>query len=265
MRISADEIFPWITSFEKIKPVLKDLPSVKGTIVVSSITMQGPLYQKKDWKFLVNGELKKFTLDATFLPGKAEETSGMFTITQDELNLKAIRIHHCMVKGTMDTSPAWFSVDMDIASEGFDWETVEKIVRGTKNAKDSKNSKEAGFLENFPLKGTLRLQLDSFKYRQFKWEPLHADVSFDGETMRIRSKKAALCGISTTGDVDITPEGVEIDIALSAKNLQLQPTILCISDKKADITGRFEMTAPPRETRISPLWIFTFRTSAAGV
>jgi hypothetical protein len=61
--------------------------------------------------------------------------------------------------------------------------------------------------------------------------------------MRIRSKKAALCGISTTGDVDITPEGVEIDIALSAKNLQLQPTILCISDKKADITGKFEMTA----------------------
>jgi hypothetical protein len=452
MRISADEIFPWITSFEKIKPVLKDLPSVKGTVAVSSITLQGSLYQPEEWKYLVNGELNKFTLDATFLPGKAEEMSGMFTITRDDLSLKNIRtkmvdslltvsgnfrkfpadisaidlslqgevgpevtswvsrlidlptemqlrppltvrdatvswgkdtrtsfdgrlvfgtetavslkltktrdelsVHEIsvkdrdtdvtanamlnkktidmvfkgilasstfktifanstfsdsslqgdfrthillkdprqssaegvikgqnisipwgydiplvvqnivletqknsilvdtaqlllggntfMVKGTMDTSPAWFSVDMDIASDGFDWETVENIVRGTKNAKDSKDSKEDGFLENFPLKGTLRLQLDSFKYRQFTWEPLHADVSFDGETIRIRSKKAALCGISTTGDVDITAQGAELDIKLSAKNLQLQPTILCISDKKSDITGRFEMTA----------------------
>ena len=57
------------------------------------------------------------------------------------------------------------------------------------------------------------------------------------------SKKAALCGISTTGNVDITPQGAEIDIALSAKDLELQPTILCISDKKADITGTFEMKA----------------------
>ena len=91
MRISADEIFPWITSFEKIKPVLKDLPSVKGTVAVSSITLQGPLYQPKEWKYLVNGEVKKFTLDATFLPGKAEEMSGMFTITRDDLTLKNIR------------------------------------------------------------------------------------------------------------------------------------------------------------------------------
>jgi len=129
---------------------------------------------------------------------------------------------------------------MDISSDGFDWETVEKIVGGTKKTEDGTKT---GSLEDVPLKGTLRIQSDFFKYRQFTWEPLHADISFDGKTIRIRSKKAALCGISTTGDVDITPEGAEIDIALSAKNLQLQPTILCISDKKADITGRFEMKA----------------------
>ena len=452
MRISADEMYPWITSFEKIKPVLKDLPSVQGTIMVSSINLRGPLYQPKDWKFLVNGEVRKFTLDSTFLPGKAEETSGMFRITQDELSLNNIRtrmsdsvvnvsgtfrefpadirkielslqgdigpgatawvsrlidlptemqlrppltvtdaavsweketktkfdgrfvfgtgtevslkltktpdelsVHEISIKdrdtdvtanamlnkktidlvfkgilasstintifahamssdsslkgdflahillkdpkqsrvegvidgknlaiplglrvplivrniileakdenfiiktaqikageqeltltGTISTSPSWFTVDMDLTSDGFDWETVENIVRGTKNAKDGKDSKEAGFLENFPLKGTLRIQSDSFKFRQFKWEPLHADVSLDGKTIHIRSKKAALCGISTTGDIDITPRGAEIDIALSAKNLELEPTILCISDKKVDVTGVFDMKA----------------------
>jgi hypothetical protein len=145
--------------------------------------------------------------------------------------------------GTISTSPSWFTVNMDLTSDGFDWETVENIVRGTKIAKDSKDSKEAGFLENFPLKGTLRMQLGYLKYRQFKWEPLHADVSLDGKTIHIRSKKAALCGISTTGDIDITAGGAEIDVALSAKNLELEPTILCISDKKVDVTGVFDMKA----------------------
>lgn len=449
MTISADEIYPWVTSFEKIKPVLKDLPSMKGTIVLSSLNLQGPLYQPKDWKYLANGELHKFTLDSAFFPGKAEETSGMFKITQDELFLKDVRtrmldslftvsgavrefpasirkldlslqgeagpkvtawistliqlpadmsvrapvsvssstlawekdtkttfdgrlifgketrvslkltktpdelsVHEISIKdrdsdvaagimlkkkaidvafkgklssdtlhtiftqdkfsssslqgdftiniitkdpmqftadgiikgknipvplgydiplvvqnisleargksvlvdsaqlligeerfsgkGTIDTSQALFSVDMDLFSNGFDWETVEKIVKGTKKTEDITKT---GFLENFPLKGVLRIQSGFFKYRQFKWEPFHADVSFDGETIHIRSKKAALCGISTTGDIDITARGAELDIALSAKKLELEPTILCISDKRTDITGTLEMKA----------------------
>jgi len=129
---------------------------------------------------------------------------------------------------------------MDLSSKGFDYETIEKIIRGTKKIGDST---QTASLDHFPLKGTVRITSDFFKYRQFTWEPFHADISFDGEKIHIMSKKAVLCGISTTGNVDITPQGAEIDIALSAKDLELQPTILCISDKKADITGTFEMKA----------------------
>ena len=449
MRISADEIYPWITSFENIKSVLKDLPSMKGLVVVSSLNLKGPLYQPKDWTYLVNGELNKFTLDAAFFPGKAEETTGLFRITQDDLTLKNIQtkmidsfltvsgnfrnfpatintidlslqgevgpkvtawisglielppemsvraplslasstllwekdtktkfdgrfvfgkgtevslrltktpdqlsVHEISVKdrdtditangmlnkktidmvfkgiltsstlntifahamssdsslkgdfrahillkdpkqsraegvihgknlsiplgltvpliarnitleakdenviiktaqiksgeqeliltGTISTSPSWFTVNMDLSSDGFDWETIEKITGGTK---ETEGSTKTGFFENFPLKGILRMQLGYLKYRQFRWEPFYADVSFDGDTMHIRSERAALCGISTTGDIDITAQGAEIAIALSASNLELQPTILCLSDKKADITGRFDMKA----------------------
>jgi hypothetical protein len=93
------------------------------------------------------------------------------------------------------------------------------------------------------MKGSLRIQSGFFTYRQFTWNPFHADIWFDDKSIHISSKKAILCGISTTGDIDITPQGAEINVALSANNLALQPTILCISDKKADITGRFEMKA----------------------
>ncbi len=449
MTIAADEIYPWITSFETMKPILKNLPSMKGVVGISSLNLKGPLYQPKEWMYLVNGELNKFTLDAAFFPGKVEEASGKFRITHDELSLKDVRtsmidssftvsgtirdfpdnirklnlslqgemgpkvtqwissliqlppdisvraplsiqasnlawekdtktkfdgmlvfgretqvslkltktpdelsvnqisikdretdvaanlklrkdsldfgfrgaltsdtfnaifaqnkfsgssLHgdvsaHVILsdpmqsvaegviagenipvpwkyaiplviqkinldaqgksvkvdsaqlsigdqqfsgKGTIDTSQALFSVDLDVSSDGIDWEAMGKMIKGTKKAEDSTKT---GSLENFPLKGTLRIQSDFFKYRQFRWEPFQVDVALDGKTIHIRSKRAALCGISTTGDIDITPEGAEIDIALSAKNLELEPTILCISDKKVDITGRFEMKA----------------------
>jgi hypothetical protein len=449
MSISADEIYPWITSFEKIKPVLKEVPSMQGTIAVSSLRMKGPLHQPNDWEYLVNGAVKTFALDATFLPGKAEDMSGMFTITQDGLSLKDVRtkmvdsvlnasgtfiefpsdidtidltlqgevgpkvtawisrliklppelsihsplsiatstlfwekdrntkfdgrlefsretqvslrlaktpdelsVHEVLIKdketdvtaslmlnkrtidlafkgilasrsfnnifadntfsgssvqgdfsthillkdpkqssiegvikgqnipipwgyniplvvesislegrgksvlvdsaqffigeerfsgkGTIDTSQELFLVDVDLSVDGFDWETIEKIAGGTKEAE---GNTQIGSIEDIPLKGTIRLQADSFTYRQFRWEPLYADVSFGGERIHIRSKKAALCGISTTGDIDITPEGAEIDIALAAKDVELEPTILCISDKRVDVTGKFDMKA----------------------
>ena len=41
LSISADEIYPWITSFENIRPVLKDVRSVKGVISVSSVGPPG--------------------------------------------------------------------------------------------------------------------------------------------------------------------------------------------------------------------------------
>jgi hypothetical protein len=452
LSVNSEEMYPWITSFEKIKPVLKDVPSMSGLIAVSSLDLKGSLHHPEDWMFTVNGETKKFTIDAKFFPGKAEETSGTFRITQDELFLKDVRtrmidssfavsgtvrefpanvrkldlsvqgeagpkvtawisaliqlppdisvraplsfsdstlvwekerkttfdgrlvfgretqvslkltktpdalsVHDITIKdrdsdvaaslmmgkktvdvgfrgtltsgtfntifaqnkfsgsslqgdfrthiilkdprqsvaegiiegrnipvpwkndipfviqrinldargqrvlvesaqlsigdeqfsgkGTIDTSPAWFSIDMDLSSKGFNWETIEKIVSGTKGTEERA---QPGFLEQSPLKGTVRIQSDFFTYRQFTWEPFHADVSFDEGKLHISAKKAALCGISTTGDVAITDQDAEIDIALSAKNLELQPTILCISDKKADITGRFEMKADLR-------------------
>ena len=452
MSVNTDEIYPWITSFEKIKPVLKEVPSMRGTLALSSLTMKGHFRQPKDWRFTVNGKTNKFTLHAAFLPGKAEETSGTFRITHDELSLQDIRtkigdsvlnvsgnfrkfpatinnielslqgeigpkvfawisglinlppemsvrapfsvsaskllwekgkttifdgrlvfgsetrvslkltktsdelsVHEIaiknsssdvtargllnkkavdivfkgmldsetfntifapntfsdsslkgdlrahiilkdpaqftaegiiqgknlpvpwkfdipliiqnislkaekkrievdtaqillgkerfLLKGTMDIAPTSVSIDMDLSADGIKWETVENIIQKTKKT-DGK--KTAGSPETFLLKGKLRIQSGFFQYRQFTWEPLHADVSFDSDAIHIRSKKAALCGISTTGNVDITPEGIDIDVALSAKNLQLQPTILCLSDKKADITGTFEMKADIR-------------------
>ena len=110
MTISCDEIYPWVTSFEKIRPVLREIPSMKGTILVSSAELKGSLYQPKGWQYRVDGELNKFNLESAFFPGKAEETSGAFRITRDELSLKDVRTRmidsHFTVSGTVSNFPA---------------------------------------------------------------------------------------------------------------------------------------------------------------
>ncbi|MFZ2196452.1 MAG: hypothetical protein WAV13_01875, partial [Thermodesulfovibrionales bacterium] len=121
MSISVDEIYPWITSFEEIRPVLKDVRSAKGMISVSSVDLVGTLYQPKGWKFHANGETKKLVLDAAFLPGKAEEMNGMFTVTQNELSLKnmraKIRDSLITVTGTIREFPSDIR-SIDIALQG---------------------------------------------------------------------------------------------------------------------------------------------------
>lgn len=449
LSISADEIYPWITSFEKIQPVLRDVRSVNGTLSVSSINLRGPLHQPKEWKFQVSGEAKKLVLDAAFLPAKAEDMNGTFAVTQNELSLKNLRskisdslitvsgsvrefpsdirsidlslqgkigaelaawisaliklppemkvrtpfsiadgllalekekktafsgrllfgqgtevslnvtktpdstmirdltvkdrgndlnadiaftretidasfkgtlasqtLHsifaenifsapslegdfrtHIVVvqprqstadgrlkgenipvpwdhdmplvvrhialeakeqgveidraeltvgdmtltaRGRVSSLPKWFAVDMDISSNGIEWNTFEKMLRDREH---KSHGEEPGVLNDFPVRGTLKLRSDFFQYRQFRWEPFHADVSFDGKTALIETKKAALCEVSTTGSVAITDEVIKLDIALSAKNLAFRPTILCLTDKNADFTGTFEMDA----------------------
>jgi len=143
-------------------------------------------------------------------------------------------------KGTVSSLPAWFAVDMDISSSGIEWETFENILRDSERAV---HKEETGFLKDFPIRGTLKLRSDFFRYKQFRWEPFHADVSFDGKTVLITAKKAALCSVSTTGSVGITEQGLKIDIALSAKNLAFEPTVLCLTEKNADYTGTFELEA----------------------
>ncbi len=450
LSIFADEIFPWITSFEGIRPVLKDVRSVKGSVSVSSVDLRGPLYQPKEWKFKVNGEAKKLTLDAAFLPGKAEELSGMFAVTQNELYMKDMRskiidslitvtgsvrefpsdirsidfalqgqigpkvnawiaelislppemkirapfsvrdailsiekgkktafsggllfgqatqvslsvtktpdsttirdltvrdgshnldasvvltreaidasfkgtlapqtinaifeksiysdaslegafrthiviehpqqstaegrlkgenipvpwnrdiplvVRHISleakgqgvaidtaefaagdmtfkVKGTLSSLPEWVAVDMDVSSNGIEWETLENMLRKREGA--AHGVKAEGFLKDFPLRGTLKLRSDFFSYRKFRWEPFYADVSFDGKTLLITPNKAVLCGVSSTGSIGITEQGLKIDIALSAQDIAFRPTILCLTDKNADFTGTFQLEA----------------------
>jgi hypothetical protein len=52
--------------------------------------------------------------------------------------------------------------------------------------------------------------------------------------------EATVCGISTTGTVKVTPQELILDINPFSKNQELNPTLACLWDKEALVSGNFD-------------------------
>jgi hypothetical protein len=53
------EIYPWLLSLEGIKSAVKDIKSVQGTVLLSSLGFKGPLSDPEKWRFRMKGDSGK--------------------------------------------------------------------------------------------------------------------------------------------------------------------------------------------------------------
>jgi hypothetical protein len=91
------------------------------------------------------------------------------------------------------------------------------------------------------VKGTLKLKSPYFNYERFTWMPFHADITFAKNEIDVQVIEAHLCHISTPGSLKITPQDVSLDFDFASKDQELNPSVLCISGQRADLTGRFDL------------------------
>ena len=87
-RIFMDQIYPWLLSFEKLSYGLKNSKSVKGTVVLNSLELKGPLFRPKKWRFRMTGELENLVLDSTLFPGLIGVTKGKFEAIPERLSFR---------------------------------------------------------------------------------------------------------------------------------------------------------------------------------
>jgi len=71
--------------------------------------------------------------------------------------------------------------------------------------------------------------------------PLHADVSFDKEGVSIQALRGAVCGVSYTRKPQDIGSRMDMEARPTALNQELEPAILCVTDKKTDITGVYTL------------------------
>jgi hypothetical protein len=145
---------------------------------------------------------------------------------------------HMVVGGDVNFSEEEFLLDLDLSSSGMDWVKIKKIFekKGTE-----KKEKDNNKLFDLPLRGTLRLKSESFKYQKFNWSQLQADISFDPYQININVKKANLCSISTPGFLKISSQDIQLDFKPGSHYQSLDPAITCLLNRSHQIDGKFRL------------------------
>ncbi len=81
------EIYPWLSSLEGIRGAVKDLKSVQGTVLLSSLGLRGPLSQPEKWDFRTTGEVKNLAVNSTLFPDPLIVTRVGFEATPEKISL----------------------------------------------------------------------------------------------------------------------------------------------------------------------------------
>lgn len=243
--ISLDEIYPWLSSFQRLSNELKDFKSVKGTVAISEASLKGPLLRPRNWRFQIAGEVGNLAMNSDLFSGPVTLTQGKFNVTREKLSITfppgAILIRgegsRIALGGDVSLSPAGLLLDMDLSADGLEWDQVRKILESKNRERDVKQAEYSWCL---PVKGILRLKSGNFQYGGFTWSPFHADISFLRDRLEVAITKANLCGISTPGILKITPQDLQVDFKPVSRDQELDTTLTCLGNKKGPVTGRFD-------------------------
>ncbi len=138
-----------------------------------------------------------------------------------------------------------YVVDMNAFADSLDLESILKSracppKKTDNNAQpDPKSSKKAW---EAPVKGTIRLRSEHLSYGKISWDPANADVVLSPGSIDVRLNQANLCGISTPGNISITPDGLNISLSLAAKDQDLESAIACLFNKQHILSGSYTLT-----------------------
>jgi hypothetical protein len=75
-RLLFDELFPWLSSSGSDIPLLHEVTSLKGSVVVDSMQGGGPIAKPASWQRRITGQLQNVTLESNRLPASLSVNGG---------------------------------------------------------------------------------------------------------------------------------------------------------------------------------------------
>ena len=143
---------------------------------------------------------------------------------------------HFSLSGDVNFAQEKLLLDIDVSTEGLDVDEVMKAFGGEKEAKQAKDG--AGLL----VEGHIRFNTKSLTYGRFAWAPFQAKIALVPDRVHIDVIQADLCGISTTGTVEVASQNLSLDVQTLAKSRDLDSTVRCLLDESIRMTGGFDLT-----------------------
>jgi uncharacterized protein involved in outer membrane biogenesis len=151
------------------------------------------------------------------------------------------------IQGTVGLAEKGVQVDLNVSSEGFKWEKVERIIEQEKKKEETAKRtgqpevEEGGVLGPVPVNGTVAVKAAYFEYGDLRWEPFAFDLNFKGKRVELKITEGRLCGISTDATVKVSPEPMELEAEAKATDKELKQTLSCFLDTGL-VSGRFDFT-----------------------
>jgi len=141
------------------------------------------------------------------------------------------------VEADLNLSEQGILFRLDVAADGIDLKQTKAALE--KLALTSEDGKRH-VRWSVPVKGTAHIKLGRLEVDEAVWQPFSCDISSEGNSLHIVINKAALCGISTPGTVEITPREVALHIVPTAEGKRLAETIHCLTKEPIEISGTFD-------------------------
>jgi hypothetical protein len=170
-------------------------------------------------------QIETFSLDAK--RNKLNVESALVTWGDSHLNLE----------GDVKFTEEEFLFDMNLSADGLEWEKIEGLLERENGKSDLEQREELSVPR---LRGTLGIKLGYFKYGKFTWKPLHADISLDHDKIEVAVTEANLCGISTPGVVETTPQGLSLDFMTVSIGQDPGSLFACLLDTDMNMTGNLD-------------------------
>ncbi len=158
-----------------------------------------------------------------------------------------------VVDGQLKRNDESLVFDLNVNADRLD----EALIRALQPAAEVSEPPGAGQKPPATLipRGKIHLNANDFTFGRFTWSPLEADIRIDGDQTDIRVVDAKLCGISTTGEIEFSPNGLAFNIFPAANDESIQQTQECLWQTPVEIDASYDLTGvirlPP--TRDNPI------------
>jgi hypothetical protein len=137
------------------------------------------------------------------------------------------------LSGDITFSKEKVKLDLNLSTGNINLEELEGIF--------GKGKKRADERPALSVEGNIRLKSESVKFRQYKWTPFVADVSFGDGGAEVEIKEASLCGMDTPGVVKVSDDYVSLNVEPSFKGQEIESAFRCLLNHDVRATGTFEL------------------------
>jgi hypothetical protein len=164
------------------------------------------------------------------------------TTKKDIIQIKSARLtladNSVDLKGDVKLSSAAPKLNMEFFADALN---LDQLMQDLDNNTKKSHNQTAEKPWAYPVRGMVRATINNLTYYGLTWKPFEADIRFIDKAAAISITNANVCGITTLGTLDITPEKITIDVKPSAQNQALNPSVTCFSDRSAKIVGDFNL------------------------